>query len=44
MLPMFHQARPYLIDRRGRVREIYSLAFFDEDQAFRDIGALLEEV
>ena len=38
-----HPARLYLIDGRGRIREIYSLTFFDEDQAFRDIEALLEE-
>ncbi|MFA7386574.1 MAG: hypothetical protein WCZ87_02805, partial [Thiohalobacteraceae bacterium] len=38
-----HPARLYLIDAQGRIREIYSLAFFDEHQAFRDIEALLEE-
>ena len=38
-----HPARLYLIDRRGRIREIYSLAFFDERQAFLDIHALLRE-
>lgn len=36
-----HPARVYLIDRAGRIREIYSLAFFDERQAFLDIRALL---
>ena len=35
-----HPARLHLIDRAGRVREIYSLAFFDEEQAFLDIAAL----
>ena len=38
-----HPARLYLIDGRGRIREIYSLAFFDEHQALRDIEVLLEE-
>lgn len=38
-----HPARLYLIDRRGNVREIYSLSFFDERQAFLDIRALLKE-
>jgi protein SCO1 len=36
-----HPARLHLIDARGRVREIYSLAFFDEEQAFYDIRALI---
>lgn len=35
-----HPARLHLIDAQGRVREIYSLAFFDEEQAFFDIKAL----
>ena len=35
-----HPARLHLIDAQGRVREIYSLAFFDEEQAFLDIQAL----
>jgi protein SCO1 len=35
-----HPARLHLIDAQGRVREIYSLAFFDEEQAFHDIKAL----
>ncbi len=35
-----HPASLYLIDQRGRVREIYSLALFDERQAFRDIQTL----
>jgi protein SCO1/2 len=35
-----HPARLHLIDPTGRVREIYSLAFFDERQAFADIVAL----
>jgi protein SCO1/2 len=38
-----HPARLHLIDPRGRVREIYSLALFDERQAFLDIQALLRE-
>jgi protein SCO1/2 len=38
-----HPARLYLIDARGRVREIYGLAFFDERQAYLDIRALLAE-
>ena len=38
-----HPARLYLVDRKGNIREIYSLSFFDERQAFRDIQALLNE-
>jgi protein SCO1/2 len=38
-----HPARLHLIDGRGRVREIYSLALFDERQAFLDIQTLLRE-
>ena len=38
-----HPARLHLIDGQGRVREIYSLAFFDETQALADIEALLNE-
>jgi protein SCO1/2 len=38
-----HPARVYLIDRRGNVREIYALAFFDERQAFIDIRTLIAE-
>jgi protein SCO1/2 len=38
-----HPARLYLIDPAGRIREIYSLAFFDERQAFVDIRALVAE-
>lgn len=38
-----HPARLYLLDPAGRVREIYSLSFFDERQAFLDIRALLGE-
>ncbi len=38
-----HPARVYLIDAEGRIREIYSLAFFDERQARLDILALLSE-
>ena len=35
-----HPARVYLIDADGRVREIYSLAFFDPRQALIDIRSL----
>jgi len=38
-----HPARLYLVDRKGNIREIYSLSFFDERQAFLDIRALLKE-
>lgn len=38
-----HPARVYLIDRAGNIREVYSLAFFDEQQALLDIRALLRE-
>ena len=38
-----HPARLYLLDPAGRIREIYSLSFFDERQAFLDIRALLRE-
>ena len=38
-----HPARLYLIDPAGRIREIYSLSFFDERQAFLDVRALLRE-
>jgi protein SCO1 len=38
-----HPARLHLIDAAGRVREIYSLAFFDEEQAFLDIKALHQQ-
>ena len=33
----------HLIDGRGRVREIYSLGFFDLAQAWADIQGLLRE-
>jgi cytochrome oxidase Cu insertion factor (SCO1/SenC/PrrC family) len=36
-----HPARIYLIDAQGRIREIYSLAFFEPRQAHNDIRALL---
>ena len=39
-----HPARVYLIDRKGNIREIYSLAFFNEKQALIDIRTLLGEV
>ncbi|MBI4012540.1 MAG: SCO family protein [Candidatus Rokubacteria bacterium] len=38
-----HPARLHLVDAAGRVREIYSLGFFDERQALIDIRALLRE-
>ncbi|MFZ2648690.1 MAG: SCO family protein [Burkholderiaceae bacterium] len=38
-----HPARLYLIDPSGRIREIYSLAFFDEGQALVDIEAIERE-
>jgi protein SCO1/2 len=38
-----HPARVYLIDPAGRIREIYSLAFFDERQALLDIKAVDRE-
>ena len=38
-----HPARVYLIDPRGNIREIYSLAFFNEKQALIDIQALVAE-
>lgn len=38
-----HPARLYLIDPRGNIREIYSLSFFDERQAYLDIQALRRE-
>jgi protein SCO1/2 len=37
-----HPARLHLVDPRGRIREIYSLAFFDERQALVDITTLLD--
>ena len=39
-----HPARVYLIDQKGNIREIYSLAFFNEKQAFIDIRTLLAGV
>jgi protein SCO1/2 len=39
-----HPARVYLIDQKGNIREIYSLAFFNEKQALIDIRKLLEEL
>jgi protein SCO1/2 len=36
-----HPARVYLIDQTGNIREIYSLAFFNEKQALLDMKALL---
>jgi len=31
----------YLIDQRGNIREIYSLAFFNEKQALIDMRVLV---
>jgi protein SCO1/2 len=39
-----HPARIYLIDPAGCIREIYGLAFFDEQQALIDIRAVDKEV
>lgn len=38
-----HPARVYLIDRKGNIREIYSLAFFNERQALIDMRKLVLE-
>ena len=38
-----HPARLYIIDPRGRIREIYSISFFDERQTYLDIQALFRE-
>jgi cytochrome oxidase Cu insertion factor (SCO1/SenC/PrrC family) len=38
-----HPARIHLIDAEGRIREIYSLAFFDPRQALIDIRSLVGE-
>jgi len=38
-----HPARVYLVDQKGNIREIYSLAFFNEKQALIDIRTLLAE-
>jgi protein SCO1/2 len=38
-----HPARVYLIDQKGNIREIYSLAFFNEKQALIDIRKLVLE-
>ncbi len=38
-----HPARVYLIDQSGNIREVYSLAFFNEEQAKLDTLALLRE-
>jgi protein SCO1/2 len=38
-----HPARVYLIDRAGNIREIYSLAFFNDKQALLDMKKLLSE-
>ena len=37
-----HPARVYLIDQKANIREIYSLAFFNEKQALIDMRTLLE--
>lgn len=36
-----HPARIYLVDAEGRIREIYSLAFFEPRQVHADIRALV---
>lgn len=38
-----HPARVYLIDRQGNIREIYSLAFFNDKQALIDMRKLVFE-
>jgi protein SCO1/2 len=38
-----HPARVYLIDQNGNIREIYSLAFFNERQALIDMKKLIAE-
>ncbi|HKQ24771.1 MAG TPA: SCO family protein [Burkholderiales bacterium] len=38
-----HPARVYLIDQKGNIREIYSLAFFNEKQALIDMRKLVRE-
>lgn len=38
-----HPARVYLIDPAGNIREIYSLAFFNDKQALLDMKKLLSE-
>jgi protein SCO1/2 len=38
-----HPARVYLVDANGNIREIYSLAFFNEKQALIDMRTLLAE-
>ena len=38
-----HPARVFLIDMAGNMREIYSLAYFDEKQALLDIQAVLDQ-
>jgi protein SCO1/2 len=38
-----HPARVYLIDPQGNIREIYSLAFFNEKQALIDMQVLVSE-
>ena len=38
-----HPARVYLIDRRGNIREVYALSFFDERQVFIDLQTLVAE-
>ena len=39
-----HPARVYLIYQKGNIREIYSLAFFNEKQALIDMRKLLTEL
>jgi protein SCO1 len=38
-----HPSRVYLLDTRGRIREIYSLKFFKADWVLEDVRSLLKE-
>ncbi|MBM4067334.1 MAG: SCO family protein [Planctomycetes bacterium] len=38
-----HPSRVFLLDRRGRIREIYNLEFFRIPWVLEDIGSLLKE-
>jgi protein SCO1/2 len=38
-----HPSRVFLVDRRGRVREIYNLGFLKSDQVAEDVALLLHE-
>ncbi len=39
----YHQPKLFLLDRQGRVREIYSPAFLQPELIYRDIQTLLLE-